>query len=91
MKPSILATALTKQLDNLKIPKWKTINEHVFLFEVEKMENDDTLKLKDGVLIFDDEHGLGKIFYESGLAIRNITRNLEKSSWKFCYNRDELN
>lgn len=91
MKPSILATVLTKQLNNLKILKWKTINEHIFLSEVEKMENDKTLKLKDGVLIFDDEYGWAKIFYETEYAIGNITENLKKSGWKFCSNRDELN
>lgn len=91
MKPSILAIALTKQLNNLKIPKWKSINEYVFLSEVEKMENEETLKLKDGVLIFDDEYGWGKIFYETEYAIGNITENLKKSGWKFCFNRSELN
>ena len=91
MKPSILATVLTKQLNNLKILKWKTINEHIFLSEVEKMENDKTLKLKDGVLIFDDEYGWAKIFYETEYAIGNITENLKKSGWKFCTKRDELN
>lgn len=91
MKPSILATVLTKQLDNLKILKWKTINEHIFLSEVEKMENDKTLKLKSGVLIFDNEYGWAKIFYETEYAIGNITENLKKSGWKFCSNKAELN
>lgn len=91
MKPSIIAIALTKQLNNLKIPKWKSVNEYIFLSEVEKMENDETLKLKDGILIFDDEYGWAKIFYETEYAIGNITDNLEKSGWKFCWNRSELN
>jgi hypothetical protein len=91
MKPSILATVLTKQLDNLKIPKWKSVNDYVFLSEVEKMENEETLKLNNGILIFDDEYGWAKIFYETEYAIRNIAENLKKSGWKFCSNRAELN
>ena len=91
MKHSILATVLTKQLDNLKIPKWKIINEHIFLSFFEKMENNDTLKLNNGVLIFDDKYGWGKVFYETEMPIGNIAENLKKSGWKFCSNRDELN
>ncbi len=90
MKPSILAIALTKQLNNLKIPKWKSVNEFVFLSEVEKMEEEKVLIDDNGMLMFNSQEW-AKIFYEAGFFIRNITENLEKSGWKSCSNRSLLN
>lgn len=91
MKPSILTTVLTKQLDNLKIPKWKSVNEYIFLSEVEKMEEEKVLIDDAGILVFNNDHGWAHAFYESGLFIRNITDNLQKAGWKSCSNRSELN
>ncbi len=91
IQPSILSLVLTNQLDTLTIPKWKLINEQIFLLKVEEMEKEKVLINENGILIFDDISGFAKIFYEAGFPIGNITQELEKSGWKYCSDKSKLN